>query len=195
MKVLVVYAHPNPKSFNHAVLESFTKGLADAGHRFDLVDLYDIGFNPCLSQDDFDRLAKRETPDDIKIQQEKVTDADGLAFIHPIWWTGPPAILKGWIDRVFFMGFAYNIDEKTGHYAGLLKHRKAMVIGTAAASETEAKAAGLEDAFKKIDTDGIFRFCGIATVEEVIFHNVVAADDLTRRNYLNQAYTLGMTFE
>ncbi|MCD6353296.1 MAG: NAD(P)H-dependent oxidoreductase [Proteobacteria bacterium] len=194
MKVLVVYVHPNPESFNHAILESFTKGLADAGHTWELIDLYAMKFNPCLSQDDLDLLMKGETPDDIKFQQEKVNQSEGIAFIYPIWWTGSPAILKGWIDRVFFMGFAYSIDEKTGHYTGLLKHQKGLFINTAAASEEEASSTGLEVALKKINNDGILKFCGIKEVEQTIFHNVVMADDATRKGYLEETYKLGKDF-
>jgi len=193
MKVLVVYAHPNPESFNHAILESFTKGLADAGHTWELIDLYAMKFNPCLSQDDLGLLMRGEAPDDIKAQQEKVNQTEGLAFIHPIWWTGSPAILKGWIDRVFFMGFAYNIDEKTGHF-GLLEHKKGLFINTAAASEEEAHTMGLEVALKKINNDGILQFCGIKKVEQVIFHNVGTADEETHKGYLKDAYKLGRKF-
>ena len=56
MKVLVVYAHPNPQSFNHAIVESFTEGLTEAGHTYEVVDLYAINFNPCLSGDDLAKL-------------------------------------------------------------------------------------------------------------------------------------------
>ena len=128
MKVLIVYAHPSPQSFNHAILESFTKGLGEAGHTYEVVDLYAINFNPCLSGEDFAMFMEGKTPDDIRAQQEKVSQADGIVFIHPSWWSGPPAILKGWIDRVLSMGFAYMVDEKDGSHSGLLKNQKALVI-------------------------------------------------------------------
>ena len=92
------------------------------------------------------------------------------------------------------MGFAYNIDEKTGHYIGLLKHKKGLFINTAAASEEEAHTMGLENALKKINDDGIFQFCGIKKVEQVIFHNVETADEETHKGYLKDAYKLGKKF-
>ena len=121
MKVLIVYAHPNLRSFNRAVLEAFTKGLSEGRHTYEVVDLYSIRFNPCLGGEDLANLMAGKTPDDIKEQQEKVSRSDGIVFIHPVWWTGPPAILKGWIDRVFSMGFAYRFDERDGHPFGLVE--------------------------------------------------------------------------
>jgi len=121
MKVLIVYAHPNHQSFNHAIVESFIKGLSAAGHIYKLVDLYAINFNPCLSGDDFIKLMENKIPDDIRIQQEKVSWADGIVLIHPVWWTGPPAILKGWIDRVFSLGFAYKKMSTLTDYSKLKK--------------------------------------------------------------------------
>ena len=194
MKLLVVYAHPNPQSFNHAILESFTGGLAEAGNTYEVVDLYDINFNPCLSGDDFAKFMAGKAPDDIQAQQEKVSEADGLVFIHPIWWTGPPAILKGWIDRVFSMGFAYMIDEKEGHPVGLLKNQKALVINTAGGTEEEAKMFGSTDALKKIEDELMLKFCGIKDVQHVVFYNVIMTDDATRKGYLEEARNLGKNF-
>lgn len=194
MKVLIVYAHPNPQSFNHAILDSFTEGLASAGHTYEVVDLYAINFNPCLSREDFAKLTEGKTADDVQVQQEKVSQADGLVLIHPIWWTGPPAILKGWIDRVFSLGFAYNFDEKDGHPIGLLKHKKAMVINTAGATEKDAKKAGSTDALKKTEVEGIFKFTGINDVQHVIFYDVIMTDDTTREGYLQKSRNLGKDF-
>ena len=194
MNVLVVYAHPNPQSFNHAILECFTGGLAEAGHTCEVVDLYGINFNPCLSGEDFAKLMEGKASDDVKAQQEKVSQADGIVFIHPIWWTGPPAILKGWIDRVFSMGFAYILDEKDGHPTGLLKNQKALVINTAGGTEEEAKTYGSIDALKKIQDELMLGFCGINDVNHVIFYNVIMTDDATRKGYLAEARNLGKAF-
>src|SRR3990170_453478 len=107
MKVLVVYAHPNSNSFNHAVLESFTKGLKDGGHIFEVTDLYAIKFNPSLALKDFAQFTGEQMPEDVLDQQSKVARADALAFVFPIWYIFYPAIVKGWIDRVLSHGFAY----------------------------------------------------------------------------------------
>ena len=194
MKVLVVYAHPNPKSFNHAILESFTSGLTEGGHEYEIIDLYDRGFNPCLSMEDLQKVMQGGISDDVKVQQEKVAQADGLCIIHPIWWTGAPAILKGWIDRVFSLGFAYNFDRETGAPLGLLKHKKGIVFNTAGGREEDLKRVGLPDAIRTTEVDGVFGVCGVQEVNHVIFYSVIMTDDATRKGYLEEAFQLGKTF-
>ena len=139
MNVLVVYAHPNPESFNHAILGAFTEGLDEAGHTYEVLDLYDMKFDPCLSVEDFVKLRAGSNSKDVLAHQEKITKADALAFIHPNWWTGMPALLKGWIDRVFSLGYAYIMEEGTGRPIGLLKHKKAVIFTTAGAAEEAAR--------------------------------------------------------
>ena len=194
MKVLVVYAHPNPRSFNRAVLEAFTQGLSEGGHAHEVVDLYGIRFNPCLGGEDLANLMAGKTPHDIKAQQEKVSRSEGIVFIHPVWWTGPPAILKGWVDRVFSMGFAYRFDERDGRPVGMLKLRKGMVINTAGASEEDAKTSGMKDAIRQAEATGVFTFCGIREVIHAVFYDVMRTDDKTRGRYLEEARRLGRDF-
>jgi putative NADPH-quinone reductase len=162
MKVLTIYAHHDPRSFCHGVLEHFTEGLRDAGHTSEVIDLYAIKFDPVFrardmasyTADDISgdilelmdlrarvmnscrgpvqrRLAARalrgkspsgiaalirsRMPKDVLAQQEKVAWADGLAFIAPIHFCSFPAILKGWIDRVWTLDFAYGLTSAGWH--------------------------------------------------------------------------------
>jgi NAD(P)H dehydrogenase (quinone) len=192
MKVLVVYAHPNPNSFNHAVLESFTKGLEHGGNTFEVTDLYATKFNPSLGPEDFAQFTGEQMPQDVLDQQAKVARADGLAFIFPIWWLYCPAILKGWIDRVFSPGFAYKYTEKG--MEGLLKHKKALLISTTGGPEPKYKASGRGDNIKKLFQDILKCDCGIANVEQVFLHALDLVDDKTRKKYLEQVYHLGKEF-
>jgi NAD(P)H dehydrogenase (quinone) len=194
MKILIVYAHPNPQSFNHAILEAFTSGLSESGHTYEVVDLYAARFNPCLDGGDLAALTAGKTPEDIRAQQEKLSRAEGIVFIHPVWWAGAPAILKGWVDRVFSMGFAYKFDEKTGHPVGLLKHKKGLVINTAGAGEEDAEASGMTKTINRAEVEGVLKFCGVREARHVIFYNVIMTDDETRRQYLEEAKKLGKTF-
>ena len=82
MNILIVYAHPNPKSFNHAILENFMRGLEDGGHTSEVVDLYASKFNPCVIPEDFAQFTGGQMPQDVLDQQEKVTAAEALVFIH-----------------------------------------------------------------------------------------------------------------
>ncbi|MDP3011815.1 MAG: NAD(P)H-dependent oxidoreductase [Candidatus Hydromicrobium sp.] len=192
MKVLVVYAHPNPKSFGHAVLEKFTKGLKDGGHSCEIVDLYDIGFDPCFKSEDFAQFTGGEMPKDVLEQQEKAANAGALVFIYPVWWWGYPAILKGWIDRVFSDGFAYKSTE-TGGLEGLLKSKKVLLTSTTMGEEEHYKGSGIEDAMKGIDRAIFTDICGIQNVEHVFLY-AVHLDDEVRKRYLESAYRLGKEF-
>jgi len=119
MKALLVYAHPNPKSFNRAVLDTVTGELNKKGAEVRVKDLYIMNWNSTLAASDFEQMMSGKTPDDIAREQADVTWADTLFFIYPIWWSSHPAILKGWIDRVFSFGFAYHMTDKGPE--GLLK--------------------------------------------------------------------------
>jgi NAD(P)H dehydrogenase (quinone) len=192
MKVLVVYAHPNPQSFNHAVLEAFTKGLEEKGHEYEIVDLYKIKFNSNTKLEDLVQFRGGQMPQEVLDQQDKVSAADSLVFIFPRWdWTYP-SILKGWIQRVFSYGFAYKVTEQG--VEGLLKHNKALLINTAGAGEEFYKTSGLQDAFEKIYTATFKGYSGISKVDNVTFYSLMQVDDNTRKDYLEKVYQLGKDF-
>jgi NAD(P)H dehydrogenase (quinone) len=246
MKVLTIFAHPSPKSFCGAVLERFDSGLRDAGHTNEVVDLYGIGFDPVLREQDnpnwmdaeapdgiiesmhlrermlegargpLKRLAikrligdrdtrgiirllqERYRPPDVLAQQQKVANAQALAFIAPVYFVGFPAMLKGWIERVFTLGFAFGLKPEAwyGDIAGrvpLLKHDKALIIQTTIFDE-RAYQAELGNAMKVLIDEFGFRYPGIKTVEHVYFYAVHGADDATRSSYLERAYRLGREF-
>jgi NAD(P)H dehydrogenase (quinone) len=192
MKVLVVYAHPHPESFNHAVLEKFVQGLQAKGHEVEILDLYAADFNPLLSAADLASLQAGATPADIQSQQAKVAQAEGLAFIFPIWWSSMPAVLKGWIDRVFSLGFAYAFTEEGP--LGLLKHKKALLITTAGGDQAFFDHSGIQKAIQMTIDVGIFGFTGIPKIQHEFFYNVIQIDPATREGYLQRAYSLGSEF-
>ena len=107
MKHLIVYAHPHTDSFNNAILNTAVTALEAEGHEVVVRDLYQLGFQPVLTEADTASMRAGQTPQDIATEQQYVTEADAITFIYPIWWTGLPAILKGYVDRVFAYGFAY----------------------------------------------------------------------------------------
>ena len=190
MKVLVVYAHPNPKSFNHAILEEFTRGLTDGGHTYDVVDLYNVDFDPCFRGPDFAQFIGGQMPEDVQEQQKKVADADAMVFICPIWTWHYPAILKGWFDRVFSMGFAYKFGEKGPE--GLLKHKKVLILTTTMGMEERYKQFGIEDAINTLDRI-TWGFCGIQDVKHIFLYQA-ATDSEARKKHLEIAYHVGREF-
>lgn len=246
MRVLTVYAHHNPHSFCHAVLQRFTEGLADAGHTSEVVDLHAIRFDPVLRERDgpdwiddsvpddvlafmdlrhslmeragnpvrrfamkrwmgersdreiLRRLRERGAPPDVAEQQAKVAWAQALAFVAPVYFVGFPAILKGWVERVFSLGFAFGLTPQgwRGDLGGripLLTHEKALILQTTIFDE-RAYAAGLEGAMATLIDDFALRYPGIKRVEHQFFYAVHGANDATRGAYLDRAYELGRGF-
>jgi len=121
-----------------------------------------------------------------------------LAFIAPVYFVGFPAILKGWIERVFTLGFAFGLTPEgwIGDIGGrlpLLKHEKALIIQTTIFNEW-AYQAGLKDAMSILIDEYALRYPGIKRVEHEYFYAVHGADDATRRGYLERAYSLGRKF-
>ncbi len=192
MKVLVNYAHPNPNSFNHAVLESFTKGLKESEHTFRVNDLYANNFDPCFKLGDFAQFTGGQLPKIIMDEQEKVSQADALVFIYPIWDWGCPAILKGWQERVFSNGFAYQFSEKGG-LVGILKHKKVLIICSTMGPEEFYDKSGIADAIKIIDKATYTGVCGIKNVEHVFLYGTSVSED-ARKKYLDDVYRLGKKF-
>ncbi|MEW6758742.1 MAG: NAD(P)H-dependent oxidoreductase [Acidobacteriota bacterium] len=192
MNVLIVYAHPNPLSFNHAVKEEIRQGLEGAGHAVRVKDLYAENPKVTLDARDFGSISTGRTPEDIAREQAEVLWAEGLVFVYPIWWFSTPAILKGWIDRVFLNGFAFEIGPEGAH--GLLKHRKALVVTTTGAPEASYEAGKAKDIILRPMTDGTLGFCGIPDVAAKVFYAVPSATENQRKAMLVEAGALGRNF-
>jgi NAD(P)H dehydrogenase (quinone) len=184
MKHLIVYAHPNPESFNHAILATVSNTLKNNGHEVVVRDLYALDFHPVLKPEDTAAMKAGQTPADIKMEQEYIAQADAITFIYPIWWTGLPAILKGYVDRVFSYGFAYvygaeGIDK-------LLKGKKGLIINTHGTPKEIYDQFGMTAGLKITSTTGIFDFTGIESVGHLLFGSVPHAGEAALKDILKQ---------
>ncbi|MFC5652357.1 NAD(P)H-dependent oxidoreductase [Paenibacillus solisilvae] len=185
MNHLIVAAHPNPESFNHAILQTAVQALKAKGHEVVVRDLYALQFEPVLTLEDFSALRTGQIPSDIKAEQEYIASADVITFVYPIWWTGLPAILKGYVDRVFAYGFAYAYG-KDGTIEKLLPGKKGLFINTHGTPGEIYDSNGMTDALKKTSDVGIFEFCGIEVVDHLLFGAVSQVDDAARKEMLKQ---------
>jgi len=156
-------------------------------------DLYAIKFDPSMKLEDFAQFSGGPMPKDVLERQEKINQSDALAFIYPVTWWGFPAILKGWIERVFSYEFAYTLTE-TVQLQGLLKHKKALLINTTLVSEADYKSSGIADAMKKIIIGATLNSCGIQNVEQVFLYDPAGVDAGTRKEYLDSVHRLGKEF-
>ena len=111
-KVLVVYCHPNPKSFTHAVMTAVSSGLRAGGASVEVVDLYAEGFDPALVVDETRRRRELDKVAETERHRALLTWCDVLVFVYPMWWGGFPAMLKGFVDRVIVSGVAYTYEGR-----------------------------------------------------------------------------------
>jgi NAD(P)H dehydrogenase (quinone) len=141
-RVHVVYAHPSPGSFTREVLDSFLSGLSS----YTLSDLYEMDFPAVMSAAEYARTAGDPVPADVAAEQHRLEAADVWAFVYPVWWADCPAILKGWFDRVWTVGWAYKP-------MGLRPARRAIVLCTAGYRVEELQVRGHYQAMRAVMID------------------------------------------
>jgi NAD(P)H dehydrogenase (quinone) len=187
MQITVVLAHPAPGSFNHALAGVVAESLSAAGHAVTLHDLYAEGFDPVVPAAELASDAAISA--DIAAWCDEIASADGIVIVHPNWWGQPPAILKGWIDRVIRPGVAYRFvegDDGEGVPVGLLKARAAVVLNTAnTPDEREREVFG--DPLQRTWADCVFGLCGVADVRRRVFGVVVTSTPQQRGTWLAEA--------
>lgn len=186
MKISVILAHPNPRSFNHAIARTAEAELKRLGHSVRLHDLCQEQFNPLLPVDE---LAKNAPLGSVVRQHcHEIVEAEGIIIVHPNWWGMPPAILKGWIDRVLRMEVAYRFvanDQGEGVPQGLLHANSAIVFNTANTPdqrEREWFGDPLEILWKKC----VFGLCGVKKVERRTFSVVITSTPELRARWLTE---------
>ncbi|WP_306119756.1 MULTISPECIES: NAD(P)H-dependent oxidoreductase [unclassified Roseitalea] len=134
MRVLVVYCHPVPESFCAAVRDTVLAALGEAGHETRLIDLYAIGFDPVMGCEERRLYNETGNPHPMPEQAEQLKWAEAMVFVYPTWWYGLPAMLKGWLDRVWTPEITFAIAPDSGRIRPLMTHiRKLGVITTCGA--------------------------------------------------------------
>lgn len=186
MNVLIVLGHPNPGSFNHAIAGAAASAIVAAGHTVTLRDLYAEGFDPVLPVEELNKDVV--LPPRIEAYCEEAARADGIVVVHPNWWSQPPAILRGWMDRALRAGRAYRFvpDGRGGARSeGLLRARAAVVFNTAntpQAVEEQAYGDPLDILWKKV----VFGLCGVRRVSRRNFSPVIVSTPEQRAAWLGE---------
>jgi NAD(P)H dehydrogenase (quinone) len=184
MKVVVIYAHPNPLSFNAAIAAVVKEELGKKSAEVKFKDLYAMNWNPVLSAQDFEGIQKGTIPEDIKTEQADISWADAVIVICPVWWTSVPAILKGYIDRVFTNGFAY--EYSAAGVKGLLNGKNALLITTSGSDEESNQQSGMVELITKSVAYAVFGFSGFAKCDHTNFFAVPTASDNERQEMLTE---------
>ena len=210
MKILWVFAHPEQRSLNGSLMAEGLRELTAAGHQTQVSDLYAMDFDPVLSGDDFlaepagERLrvgaaqkrgrATRTLSADILAEQGKAQWANAFVFHFPLWWFGPPAILKGWFDRVFVNGFAFGVRDRQGRTRrygdGGLAGKRALTVTSVGAREVTFGPRGVHGHIDEVLfplLHGTYWYTGIAALPPFV---VYGADRLDEDGYTAYARQL-----
>jgi putative NADPH-quinone reductase len=190
MHISVILGHPQPGSFNHAIALAALEVLQGNGHRVFFHDLYAEGFDPVLPAGEIPRQAQLHEA--VRRHGEEIAGADGIIMVHPNWWGQPPAILKGWIDRVLRPGVAYEFlegDSGEGVPAGLLRARAALVFNTSNTPPAREMAV-FQDPLETIWRNCIFGLCGVTNFFRRNFAVVVTSTSEQRAAWLQEVQSM-----
>jgi len=186
MQISVILAHPYRGSFNHAIAETAATALRETGHTVIFHDLYAEHFDPVLPYGEIPRDSLLHPV--IATHCAEIAAADGIVFVHPNWWGMPPAILKGWVDRVIRAGVAYRLaetDSGEGIPAGLLK-AKAVIVFNTSNTPVQREQEVFGDPLERIWKDCIVSFCGIPACHRKMFGVIATSTEEQRKAWLDE---------
>ena len=185
MRVLVILAHPRSNSFNHAIGEAAVHVLEAEGHQVAFHDLYAEGFDPILGWKEIPKGSQIDGT--IAMHCRDLVEAEGIIVVHPNWWGMPPAMLKGWVDRVIRPGVAYEFlegDSGDGVPRGLLQAQIALVFNTSNTPlQREQEAFG--DPLQTLWKNCIFGLCGVGDFRRKSYGVVVTSTEEQRQAWLD----------
>jgi putative NADPH-quinone reductase len=185
MRVLTILAHPQPGSFNHAIASAAVAALEAGGHEVVFHDLYAERFDPLLRSKEIPKGAQIDEA--LASHCRDLAEAEGIIVVHPNWWGMPPAILKGWVDRVVRPGLAYEFlegDSGQGVPRGLLRARKALVFNTTN-TEADREQEAFGDPLQTLWKNCIFGLCGVKDFSRKSYGVVVTSTEEERRLWLD----------
>ncbi len=171
MDHLIVVAHPLIDSITMKLARAFALELQELGHRQRTADLYRMEFNPVLTADELEPASNTHSaPSEVVLAQAAVIAADAVTVIYPLWWATMPAIMKGYIDRVFSRGFAY--EATNGQSRGLLGGRQCVLITLSGSPMSLLRETGQWQAIDVLQDAHVFRSSGLELVEHVHIESV-----------------------
>lgn len=185
MRVAIVFNHPYEKSYCNAILGTVTRGLEKANHEVDLFHLDKDQFNPVMTAQDLKAFVDRKPIDPQVIDYSKrLSKADYLIFIFPIWWELMPALTKGFIDRALFPGIAYDHNPKGHGLVPLLENLKGITVITTMNTPKVMYRLLFGNTIKKALLKGTFKNMGYKNLEWVSFNRVKQASQKKREKWL-----------
>lgn len=188
-KVLIINGHPNKESFNFALAEAYTKGAVQAGAEVKEIIIRELQFNPNL-QSGYQKRTELEP--DLLDAWEKIKWAEHLVWVHPVWWGGLPAITKGFIDRLFLPGFAFQYRENSVWWDKLLSGKTAHIITTLDQPGWYYRLMFGKPSVNQLKKSTL-EFCGVKPVKVTLLGPIKSSNDGIRKNWLKKVEQLGAT--
>lgn len=186
-KILVINGHPNRESFNFGIATAYKKGAEEAGAEVRSINIADLNFNPNLQ---FGYQKRTALEPDLLKAWEDIQWADHLVWVHPVWWGGLPAMMKGFIDRLFLPGFAFQYRENSLFWDKLLKGKSARIITTLDQPGWYYALIYGRPSVNQLKRSTLL-FCGISPVK-VTYLGIIKTSDATKRNkWLQKIKQLG----
>lgn len=187
MKTSIIIGHPNPKSFNHAIAQKAIETCQQLDHKVFYHDLYLENFNPVTTNEE--TVSVDNIPDDIQQYCNEFELSDNIIIIHPNWWGQPPAIIKGWVDRIMRFGVAYRFEGKKGEIGtpvGLLSDKSVIILNTSNTPE-EIEINEYHDPLEHLWNKCIFEFCGVKQFYRRMFKMVAMSSVQQRADWLSES--------
>lgn len=188
MNILTVYSHPYRDRYPGAVMDAFHQPIIATGHSVDILDLYAEDFDPRFTSADHACFWGGELPQDVALMHQRVEKADQLAFIFPVYWWSMPALMKGWIERVFTGGWAYQYgkgveDRGKSPLNGLLTNLPTLLIGIGGSKKATYDKYDYERAMRTQIDLGIFSYCGVTDLESHLIYDVEGDHNAKNREH------------
>ena len=167
MKHAIIFAHPNTSSFTGSVAGVYARAVQSLGHDVVVRDLYRMGFDPCLKPGEIPSEKPYGPEPDVVAERDMLKDVDVFVLVYPLWLYAPPAIMKGYMERVFGFGFAYGAD---GHsYNPLLSGRKLISFSSSGSPFAWVQQTGAFDAVRTLFDRYFADLCGMTVLDHVHF--------------------------
>ncbi|WP_286968535.1 NAD(P)H-dependent oxidoreductase [Flavobacterium sp. UBA4854] len=187
-KILIINGHPNAESFNFGIAEAYKNGAITSGAQVEIITIANLNFNPNLQ---FGYQKRTDLEPDLLESWEKIKKADHLVWIHPVWWGGLPAITKGFIDRLFLPGMAFQYRENSVWWDKLLKGKTAHIITTLDQPSWYYRLVYGRPSVNQLKKSTL-EFCGIKPVKVSYIGIVKGSNQEQRKKWLEKVYTFGL---
>jgi NAD(P)H dehydrogenase (quinone) len=187
-KILIINGHPNPDSFNFGIAESYKNGAESSGAVIETITIASLDFNPNLK---FGYQKRTELEPDLLESWDKIKRADHLVWIHPVWWGGLPGITKGFIDRLFLPGMAFQYRENSVWWDKLLKGKTAHIITTLDQPSWYYRFVYGRPSVNQLKKSTL-EFCGIKPVKVSYIGVIKGSEEKQRKKWLDKVYNFGI---